>query len=246
MKKSITLQSLLIIFLCNALFVALCFFMLRYVFQGVDRWVEPFPALENLTKFLHESERKAIPILIGAGILFSVISWLLVSIFGNKVINSGAVDGQNKSSANKTSKKEKKGSMAELDSTQPSLRASLQRLVILQRQGRLVDFLQEDLSQHEDAQIGAAVRNIHLDCKKALKDIVNLEPIFKDEEGQEVTVPEGFDHQAIQLSGNIKGDPPFKGILRHKGWRAAKVKLPKLTTGGDNNNVIAPAEVDIV
>ncbi|MGR3219821.1 MAG: DUF2760 domain-containing protein [Candidatus Anammoxibacter sp.] len=247
MKKSITLQSLLIIFLCNAVFVALYFFMLKHIFQGVDRWVEPFPALGNLTQFLHESERKSIPILFGAGVGFTVISWILVSIFGNKVINSDSADGQKKAStANKSIKKEKKGSITEPDSTQPSLRASLQMLVIFQRQGRLVDFLQEDISQYDDAQVGAAVRNIHTDCKKALKDHVKLEPIFKDEEGQEVTVNEGFDNQAIQLSGNIKGDPPFHGILRHRGWRAAKVQLPKLTASGDNNNVIAPAEVDIV
>ena len=139
--------------------------------------------------------------MLGAGVGFSVISWILVSTFGNKVINSDITDGQKKpTAANKPLKKEKKGSMAELDSAQPSLRASLQMLVILQRQGRLVDFLQEDLSQYEDAQVGAAVRNIHMDCKKALKDHVNLEPIFKDEEGQEVTVKEGFDNQAIQLS----------------------------------------------
>ena len=246
MKKSITLRSLLIIFLCNAFFVALYFFMLRYVYQGVDRWIEPFPALENLTRFMHESEKKSIPILIGAGVGFSAISWILVSIFGNKLINTSTVPEKKPSEPAQQKKKEKKGSLAELESTQPSIRASLQMLINLQRNGRLIDFLQEDLSQYEDAQIGAAVRNIHSDCKKTLKEHIVLEPVLKEEEGQEVTVPEGFDPQAIQLAGNVKGDPPFHGILRHKGWRAAKVKLPKLTPGGENNNVVAPAEVEIV
>ena len=37
---------------------------------------------------------------------------------------------------------------------------------VLQREGRLLDFLQEDLSLYEDGQIGAAVRSIHENCKK--------------------------------------------------------------------------------
>ena len=44
--------------------------------------------------------------------------------------------------------------------------AAVQMLAALQREGRLVDFLQEDLSSYEDSQIGAAVRNIHTGCKR--------------------------------------------------------------------------------
>ena len=35
---------------------------------------------------------------------------------------------------------------------------------VLQREGRLLDFLQEDLSAFDDAQIGAAVRSVHAHC----------------------------------------------------------------------------------
>jgi hypothetical protein len=41
-------------------------------------------------------------------------------------------------------------------------------LGILQREGRLIDFLEEDVASFTDAQIGAAVRDIHKGCKKAL------------------------------------------------------------------------------
>lgn len=246
MKRSITLKSLLIIFLCNAAIIAVYFFLLRHVYLGVERWTEPFPALDNLNKFLHKSERLALPVLFGAGAGFSVISWFLVSLLGNKVIGQcGDSVRTVYADPPKESKKEKKGALAELDSAQPSERASLQMLIILQRHGRLVDFLQEDLGQFEDAQIGAAVRNIHADCKGTLNEHVRLEHVFKDEEGQEVTVQQGFDTQAIQLTGNVKGDPPFKGVLRHRGWRATKVKMPKLTAEGEKNNIIAPAEVEI-
>ncbi len=124
--------------------------------------------------------------------------------------------------------------------------ASLQTLVVLQRKGRLIDFLQENLSEYDDAQIGAAVRSIHSGCKETLSKYIDLKPIFKDEEGKEVTVDEGFDSRAIQLTGNVKGNPPFKGILRHRGWRAVKVQVPQLTSQEEGNNVLAPAEIEIL
>src|ERR1051325_6760475 len=36
-----------------------------------------------------------------------------------------------------------------------------QVLAVLQRDGRLIDFLMEDIAPYSDAQIGAAVRNVH-------------------------------------------------------------------------------------
>ncbi|MEZ4729075.1 MAG: DUF2760 domain-containing protein [Caldilineaceae bacterium] len=95
---------------------------------------------------------------------------------------------------------------------QPAPTASaLQMLSILQREGRLIDFLQEDLSLYEDDQIGAAVRSIHAGCKGALESHVTLEPVVADDEGSTITVPAGFDAHAIRLTGSVSGEPPFKG-----------------------------------
>ena len=126
---------------------------------------------------------------------------------------------------------------------QPSEASALQLLSILQREGRLIDFLQEDLSQYDDAQIGAAVRSIHEGCKRALDTYVTLEPVYDEPEGSTVTVAPGFDARAVRLSGNIAGDPPFKGALRHRGWRVTRIDLPKLMQAQDR--VIAPAEVEV-
>lgn len=126
---------------------------------------------------------------------------------------------------------------------QPSEASALQLLSILQREGRLIDFLQEDLSQYDDAQIGAAVRSIHEGCKRALETYVALEPIYDVPEGSAVTVAPGFDTRAVRLSGNIAGDPPFKGALRHRGWRVTRIDLPKLMQAQDR--VVAPAEVEV-
>ena len=118
-------------------------------------------------------------------------------------------------------------------------------LAILQREGRLVDFLQEDLRPYTDDQIGAAVRSIHQGCQAALLEHVDLKPILEDAEGAEVTVPPDFDPKAIRLTGNVSGDPPFRGTLRHHGWRVVRLDLPQVTAPQELGWILAPAEVEI-
>jgi len=100
---------------------------------------------------------------------------------------------------------------------------------------------------YEDAQVGAAVRNIHQGCKEALDEHVELNPVFETEaEGAEVTVPAGFDAHAIRLTGNVMGDPPFRGVLRHRGWQVVRFDLPQQVPDQDPETwVLAPAEVEI-
>ncbi|GIV57915.1 MAG: DUF2760 domain-containing protein [Bacteroidetes bacterium] len=126
---------------------------------------------------------------------------------------------------------------------QPSEAAALQLLAILQRKGRLLDFLQEDLRAYDDAQIGAAVRTVHEGCKKALEEHITLVPVLDQPEGSTVTVEPGFDARAIRLTGPVAGDPPFRGVLRHRGWRVERIELPKLMHTQDR--VVAPAEVEV-
>lgn len=126
----------------------------------------------------------------------------------------------------------------------PSDAPAVQILSILQRKGRLLDFLQEDLSAYQDDQIGAAVRSVHEGCKKALDEYVDLEPIYQDAEGSQVTLNRGFDTNAVRLIGDVAGDPPFRGELRHRGWRVAKMKLPERIKGADSK-IVAAAEVEV-
>ena len=117
-------------------------------------------------------------------------------------------------------------------------------LGLMQREGRLVDFLAEPIDDYEDEEIGAAVRDIHRGCKKVLDDYLSFEAVLPGEEEEKITVPNGFDPGEIRLIGNISGEPPFHGILRHHGWRATKISLPTLSEGVDRN-VVAPAEVEL-
>jgi hypothetical protein len=122
--------------------------------------------------------------------------------------------------------------------------APLRLLALLQREGRLLDFLLEDLQAYPDAQIGAAVRDIHRQCSAALKEHLTLEPVLPQKEGDTVEVPPGFDPSAIQLTGNITGQPPFRGTLRHHGWRVRELKLAPPPQGQDEL-VLQPAEVEL-
>ncbi|MGA3092472.1 MAG: DUF2760 domain-containing protein [Terriglobales bacterium] len=121
---------------------------------------------------------------------------------------------------------------------------AVQMLALLQRDGRLIDFLAENISGYPDAQIGAAVRTIHDACRKVLDTYVNLEPILNSEEDQPVTLPTGFDPATIKLIGNVAGGQPVHGLLRHKGWRVKEANLPPLPQGA-GRMVVAPAEVEL-
>lgn len=117
-------------------------------------------------------------------------------------------------------------------------------LTVLQRDGRLLDFLLENIQGLPDEQIGAAVRTIHPQCQTALKEHLVLEPVLTQTEGSDVEVPAGFDPSAIRLIGNVTGQPPFKGTLRHQGWRVKEIKLAAAPEGQDEM-VLQPAEVEL-
>jgi hypothetical protein len=122
---------------------------------------------------------------------------------------------------------------------------AVQLLALLQREGRLVDFFSEDITPYQDAQVGAAVRELHANCRKALGQYVTLEPVLDGEEDAPVTVGEGFDPASVKLVGNVTGRAPLRGLLRHRGWRVAEINLPALPPPGDARAVVAPAEVEI-
>lgn len=123
-------------------------------------------------------------------------------------------------------------------------RTALQLLAILQREGRFVDFLQEDVSSFSDADIGAAARVVHEGCKRGLRDVLRLAPVRSEAEGAKVELPVGFDPSRTRVTGNVTGEPPFTGTLAHHGWRVDELALPELTSGHDPT-IIAPAEVEL-
>ena len=122
--------------------------------------------------------------------------------------------------------------------------AALQLLGLLQRDARLIDFTEENLTGYSDADIGAAARLVHEGCRKVLREHFTIEPVRPEAEGSRITLNEGFDASAIRITGNVVGKPPFTGSINHRGWRATEVRLPKLADSHDAA-VCAQAEVEL-
>ena len=121
---------------------------------------------------------------------------------------------------------------------------ALQLLALLQRDGRFIDFLMEDLATYNDAQIGAAVRDVHAGCRRILDRHVTLESILSGSEGDAITIGSSPDPAAVHLVGNVTARPPLRGRLLHKGWRAQRTTLPPLADPGARA-IVAQAEVEV-
>lgn len=126
----------------------------------------------------------------------------------------------------------------------PSSDAALQLLALLQREGRFLDFLEEDVTSFPDAEVGAAARVVHAGCRKAIREHAKLAPVRREQEGARVTVEAGTSPAEVKLVGNVAGVAPFHGKLVHRGWRIDEVSLPHAVTGHDAR-IVAPAEVEL-
>jgi hypothetical protein len=118
---------------------------------------------------------------------------------------------------------------------------AVQILAVLQRDSRLVDFLMEDISGYADDQVGAAVRDVQTQARESLARYLKLEPVIDSVEGT-FTKTEGLEAAQLKFIGKVppSGKAPG-GVLRHRGWRAAKVDLPQAAAG----TLLAPAELEV-
>jgi Domain of unknown function (DUF2760) len=121
---------------------------------------------------------------------------------------------------------------------------AVQLLALLQRDGRLVDFLQEDLAAYSDAQVGVAARDVHARCRATMDRYFRLEPVSPEDEGESSTVSATTDPSFTRIVGNVPADGPARGIVRHRGWRVARLELPPLPAA-QARHVVAPAEVEV-
>jgi hypothetical protein len=123
---------------------------------------------------------------------------------------------------------------------------ALQILGILQRDARLIDFLMEDIDGYTDDQVGAAVRNLHADCRASLNRHFKLAPVIDSVEGtfQKLDGSKAPDPNRVKLLGNVPASGKSNGgMLRHKGWMVESVTLPAI--GKQDIKVLAPAEIEI-
>jgi hypothetical protein len=129
--------------------------------------------------------------------------------------------------------------------TTPTRSEALTLISVLQREGRLIDFVQEPIEAYSDAQVGAAAREVHRSCRQALERIFAFAPAMRAAEGETVRVEKGYDPARIRLTGQVVGEPPYSGVLVHPGWEATRCDLPEWTGRPESARVVAPAEVEI-
>lgn len=122
--------------------------------------------------------------------------------------------------------------------------SGLALLASLQREGRLVDFLKQEMAGFSDADVAGAARVVHAGCRRVLEQVVDLAPAIPEAEGTSLTVPTGFDAQRIRLTGNVTGSGPYTGVVQHGGWVATAVRFPVVSEAVDPR-VIAAAEVEL-
>ncbi len=227
-------------------FISFCLYQsLNWVLQNLSNSLGSEIVLEKVS-FVNEQALIAVEYFYKAlipaiGCVVLVFAWLLWLIL-KSIVPSSSVD--QKRDDRSSSNKEKKDFLDRKLEQDRKRRLFLHALSVLQRDGRLLDFFDENLSEYEDEQIGAAVRSIQEDCKKTIHKYINPKSVVNKDEGDEVTIEEGFDIDSIKLTGNVSGEPPFKGIVKHRGWKAGKSEIPKLSDIKDAA-IIVPAEVEI-
>ena len=245
-KKSFWVISLIMVMVAGA--VSAC------IYWGGNFFISTFSSDEGqkilsgkipewmalLTLVLKNFYLWVIPISAGVFLLFGWVVWLVLGISISAVFKK--VDEL--SAQGKKNRSSKKDFLDQKIEQERKRRLFLHSLSVLQREGRLLDFFAEDLSLYEDDQIGAAVRSIQEDCKKAIKKYIDPKPVLEAEEGDMVTIKSGFDIDAIKLVGNVAGEPPFEGVLKHRGWKAGKKEVPRLSDIQDSG-IMIPAEVEI-
>jgi hypothetical protein len=120
---------------------------------------------------------------------------------------------------------------------------AIQLLSDLQKEGRLVDFLEEDLTEYEDDEIGSSVRGIHEGCKKVMDKILEKEKLLDQEEESSVRVNKDYNPNELKLSGRVSENFPQKGVLVHPGWKVKNLKLSSRPKA--SSDIICPAEIEI-
>ncbi len=127
----------------------------------------------------------------------------------------------------------------------PGRNDALTLLAAMQREGRFIDFIMEGLDSYPDAQVGAVARDVHRDCGSLLKRVFEIATLSVQEENTPVDVPVGYDPARIHVTGQVAGEPPYKGVLRHHGWQVKQCELPQWTGREESLLIVAPMEVEI-
>jgi Domain of unknown function (DUF2760) len=119
---------------------------------------------------------------------------------------------------------------------------ALQLLALLQREGRFVDFVEQEVTAFSDQDVGAAARLVHEGCRRALHAHARVLSVRGEPEGARLSLEQPSTD--VKLVGNVAGSAPFRGVLRHRGWKVEELRLPTLI-GAHDPKIVAQAELEL-
>ena len=128
---------------------------------------------------------------------------------------------------------------------EPARNAAVTLLAALQREARLLDFFKEPIADYSDAQIGAAVRDVHRQTNAVLDRMFSIQPLLDAQENSTVQLPAKADAGIYKLVGAVGTAAAGSGVLMHHGWKVTKCELPQFTGSAESALVVAPAEVEV-
>ncbi len=124
----------------------------------------------------------------------------------------------------------------------PTRSDALTLLNTLQREARLLDLVYEPLDQFQDAQIGAAAREVLKDCRKTLGRMFDIKPLAEQEEGEVCNVPPTASPNRVRLIGKSAGT---SGTITHRGWQATCCEVPQWNGGRNEAWILSPTEIEV-
>ncbi len=125
-------------------------------------------------------------------------------------------------------------------------RGALGLLKLLQREGRFVDFVMQEVEGFSDADVGAAARVVHRGCRSVLRQQMTLSAVSSVPEDERVSLEDSREVQSgsWKLTGNLASGPPHRGVVKHTGWQVERCQLPE-AVGSDDARIVCPAELEV-
>lgn len=126
-------------------------------------------------------------------------------------------------------------------------RANLVQFVAqLQKKGRFLDFVMDDITPYSNEDVGNVARIVHQGCQEVIRSYLDPAPLHEGEEQSEVTLAADYDGQAYRLLGQPPESGPVSGKLLHPGWRSRSLQLPRISDpqAPGAQEILAPAEIE--
>ena len=177
--------------------------------------------------------------------LSQAIRWFFAILFGDGLKRLESLETPSEGVAKEQTEETPVQSGPSVDEIREQSRqeGALLLLGLLQEESRLLDFLMEDIRSFEDAQIGAAVRQVHGGASRFLKEDCGVVPARQEAEAAPIQIP-FEDRDLFQLVGNVPEQGSVSGVLRHHGWKVGgEVRLPN--RHASDTRMIVKAEVEV-